>query len=111
MKEIIILNQETMGGGSEELGRKLMSAFLTKLWASPVKPEAILFYNGAVKLLTLGGGCLEALHALEKAGVDLVACGTCVNYFELDGKIGVGRISGMEEILTLIQKAKKVVTI
>ena len=111
MKEVIILNDDAMGRGSEELGKKLIGAFLTKLWASPIKPDAIIFYNGAVKLLTTSGGCLEALHFLEEAGVDIVACGTCVNFFKLEGQVNIGRISGMEEILMLIQKAKKVVTI
>lgn len=111
MKEVIIFNDDSMGRGSQELGKKLMGTFLTKLWASPIKPDAIIFYNGAVRLLTPGGGCLDALHFLEKAGVDIVACGTCVNFFKLEEEVSVGRISGMEEILVLIQKAEKVVTI
>lgn len=111
MKEVIILNGNTMGHGSDELGRKLISVFLKKLWASPTKPDAVLFYNEAVRLLTLEGGCVEALHGLQEAGVDLVACGTCVDHFDLKEEIQVGRISGMEEILSIIQKAQKVVTI
>ncbi|NLY35812.1 MAG: sulfurtransferase-like selenium metabolism protein YedF [Tissierellia bacterium] len=111
MKEVIIINDDAMGRGSKELGKKLIGTFLTKLWASPIKPDAIIFYNGAVKLLTIGGGSHQALHFLEKAGVDLIACGTCVSYFELEEQINLGRISGMEEILMLIQKAEKVVTI
>lgn len=111
MKEVIIINRDTMGSGSQELGKRLIIAFVKKLWASPIKPEAIIFYNGAVKLLTSAGGCLEALHFLEEAGVDLVACGSCVNFFDLNKQLRVGRISSMEEILDMIQKAQKVVTI
>ncbi|NLY73210.1 MAG: sulfurtransferase-like selenium metabolism protein YedF [Tissierellia bacterium] len=111
MKNVIILRDDAMGGGSQELGRKLMGTFLLKLWGSSKKPEGIIFYNGGVKLLTAAGGSLEALEALEKQGVDLVACGTCIDFFGIGDQIEVGRVSGMEEILDIIQTAEKVVTI
>ena len=111
MKEVMLLHAQTMGRGSDELGKKLMGVFLKKLWSNPDKPEAIIFYNESVRLLTIQGGCVEALHGLSESGVDLVACGTCINHFELADDIQVGRVSGMEEIVSLIQRAEKVVTI
>lgn len=111
MQTVFIINSEFMGTGDEELGATIMSAFFKKLWASKEKPSAILFYNSGVKLLTKQGGQLDALHQLHAAGVDLIACGTCVDKFGLKNEIAEGRVSGMEELLHTMMQAKKVVTI
>lgn len=111
MKTVFILNSQYMGHGNDELGETIMGAFFKKLWASPDKPVAILFYNGGVKLLTKAAGHLDALHHLHTAGVDLIACGTCVDKFQLQDEIAEGRISGMEEILQTMMQADKVITI
>lgn len=94
----LIVNSECMGSGSDELGHQLIGSFFRKLWGSENKPARILFYNSAVKLLAKGSPVLEALDGLSEAGVDLIACGTCVTYFDLKDKIVVGRISDMTEI-------------
>ncbi len=111
MKNVMIMHAPTMGRGCDELGQKLIGVFFKKLWSNPEKPDAIIFYNESVRLLTKEGGCVEALHGLEEAGVDLVACGTCINHFDIAEDVQVGRVSGMEEIVSLIQGAEKVVTI
>ncbi len=111
MDKIIILNYEFFGHGSDELGQKLMGAFLKKLWARDDKPNAIIFYNSAVKMLAKGSFQLDALNGLEEAGVDLAACGTCIKHYEIEDKIMVGRVSGMEEIVDMMMKAKSVITI
>jgi selenium metabolism protein YedF len=111
MNTIYILNSEFMGHGDEALGHQLIGAFLKKLWARQDKPSTIIFYNSAVKLLTKGSMYLDALNGLSEAGVDLAACGTCLNYFGLTDDLKVGRISGMEEIVDLTMKADNVVTI
>lgn len=111
MKTVMILNSMHMGHGDDELGSTIMGALLNKLWASPHKPDAILFYNSGVKLLTKAAGQVQPLHALAEAGVDLVACGTCVTKFDLKDEIACGRISGMEEILHIMMQAEKVITI
>ena len=64
-----------------------------------------------MKLLAEGSPVLPPLAGLAEAGVDLVACGTCVDHFELRGRIKVGRVSGMDEILGLLAKAPKVITL
>jgi selenium metabolism protein YedF len=111
MKTVYILNSEFMGQGNDELGHKLMGAFLKKVWSRKKKPHAIIFYNSAVKLLATGSMYLDALHGLHDSGVDLIACGTCIDFYALTDKIDVGRVSGMEEIVDLTQKADSVVTI
>lgn len=111
MKKVVVLNSDVMGGDSRELGERLINSFLLKLWASKEKPDAIIFYNAGVKLLASKSSSLNPLMGLRDEGVDLVACGTCIDYFELGADIKVGRVSNMEEILSLMLSAEKTITI
>ncbi|MBU0497362.1 MAG: sulfurtransferase-like selenium metabolism protein YedF [Candidatus Thermoplasmatota archaeon] len=110
MKSIIVINKERFGVGDEDLGDTLLSSFLRKLWASEKKPDAILFYHAGVKLLKDGSPVRDALEELEKAGVDLIACGTCVGYYDIKKSIKLGRISDMATIISTIMNADKVIT-
>ena len=83
MKTTIIFNSESLGKGNDELGKTLIGSFLRKLWASEKKPDTIIFYNSSVNLLTEKSLILDALSGLINAGVDLVACSTCVGFYEL----------------------------
>ena len=111
MKNVLVLNSDTMGRGDDDLGRQLIGGFLRKLWNQQTRPEAIVFYNSGVKLLVEGAPALDALEGLSRAGVDLVACGTCCDYFEITGKLRLGRISDMQEITSLLMNSAKVTTI
>jgi selenium metabolism protein YedF len=110
MKTTIILHSETLGRGSDELGKMMMGSFLRKLWASDKKPDTIVFYNSAVHLMTEKSSVLDALSGLSKAGVDLVACQTCIGFYEIEKKLVIGRISEMQEIISILMKSEKVIT-
>ena len=111
MSTTIIINSEVLGKGSDELGEKLMGSFLRKLCTNKEKPEAIVFYNSGVKLFARGSSVLDAMEALSEAGVDLIACGTCVAFYELGEKIHVGRVSDMQEIVSTLMNSEKVITV
>jgi len=110
MKTTILLNSETLGRGDDELGKKLIGSFLSKIWMLDEKPDAIIFYNSAVKLLSKDSSALDALISISESGVDLIACGTCVGVFNLEGKLAVGRVSDMLEIVRILTKSEKVIT-
>ena len=110
-RRLIVINSETLGAGSEELGEKLMGSFLRKLCAAPSKPEAMLFYNSGVKLLAEGSQVLDALVALQNAGVDMVACGTCAGFYGISDRMVVGRISDMAEVVGRVLETEAVVTV
>jgi selenium metabolism protein YedF len=110
MKTTIILHSATLGRGEDKLGEQLMASFLRKLWMSKEKPDSIIFYNTSVKLVCEGSLVLDALDALARAGVDLIICQTCVGYYEISDKIRVGRVSNMEEIISVLMKSTKVIT-
>lgn len=110
-KDVVIINSETLGRGDEGVGETLLGTFLRKLLANPDKPDAIIFYNSAVRLLTRQSYFLDVLDGLESSGVELLACGTCV--FKVCGQhaLAVGRISNMDEITDVIVGASKVITL
>ena len=108
---VVIVNGEQMGRGDDALGAKLLGSFLRTVAGLDPKPDALVFYNAAVKLLGPGSTSLEALKQLDDAGVDLLACVTCLEFFELTEKLQVGQVSNMREIAQRTLAATKVVTI
>jgi selenium metabolism protein YedF len=108
---IFLLHAETMGRGDDALGAKILGGFLRTLATLEPKPGALVFYNAAVRLLAPGSPHLEALAALDDAGVDLLACVTCLEHFELTERLALGRVSNMREIVQRTLAAGKVVTI
>jgi selenium metabolism protein YedF len=108
---VVVVNAEQMGRGDDVLGAKLLGNFLRTLVSLEPKPDAIVFYNAAVKLLGPGSPSLDALRQLDDAGVDLLACVTCLERFELTDRLEVGAVSNMREIGQRLLTAGKVVTI
>lgn len=108
---VVIVNGEQMGRGDDALGAKLLGSFLRTLASVEPKPDAIVFYNAAVKLLAPGAASLDALKTLDDAGVDLLACVTCLEFFGLTERIALGHVSNMREIVQRSMAAAKVVTI
>ena len=111
MATLIIIHGDSLGRGDEELGRKLMVSYLRQLTIVSPKPEAMVFYNAGVKLLVATSPVLDAMRALDESGVELMACGTCVNYFGLQHEIAVGRVTDMREIVSTMAASDKVLTV
>ncbi len=111
MKTVFIINGDTLGKGDDVLGSALMGKMLLTLADLPEMPMAIAFYNSGVRLLCEGSPVLAPLKDLEAAGVELWACGTCLDYLELRSRMVVGRGSNMREIAGALLTADKVVTI
>ena len=111
MDTTIIINDKGLVPNPEDLGKQLMGSFLRKLWMLEKKPDRMIFYGSGVFLLAQGTPFLDALDVLFKAGVDLIACGTCIGYYNLKDKIIIGRASDMQEIVSAIMKSDKVITV
>jgi selenium metabolism protein YedF len=108
---VFFIDSDSLGRGSEELGSLLMRAFLHTLGEADIKPQKIILINSGVKLACEGSPALEDLQRIISAGVEILACGTCLNYFELKEKVRAGRISNMYEILTTLSQAGRAVKI
>jgi selenium metabolism protein YedF len=106
---VVQITAATMGSGDDELGALLLRSFLKTQAELDPKPDAILFYNDGVKLCCEGSTLLDDLCGLEAAGVEIIACGTCLNYFELADQLRVGRVTDMLEIAGRLAKAGSIV--
>ena len=94
-KKVFLIQSEGLGRGEEQLGLILMATFLRLMGESKEKPETIIFWNTGVRLLCEGSRVLEHLKKLEEQGVTLLACTTCLEYFELTDRIVVGKPTTM----------------
>jgi len=108
---VIVVNHNGMGSGSEELGRILLQVFVNTLHELSPLPSAILCYNGGVFVAAEGAPTVPALADLADRGVTLLLCGTCIDYYELKGRIAVGTVSNMYEILQRVSTSERVITL
>jgi len=107
----IVFGQDIMGKGSEELGKILIKGFIYTLTESTPFPSTLVFLNGGVKLTVEDSEVLEDLKKLEEEGVEILSCGTCLDYFEIKDKLKVGEISNMYTILEKIKNANNTIMI
>ena len=90
-----LIQSEGLGRGDEQLGSLLMASFLRLLGESQDKPGSLIFWNAGVRLMCQGSQVLEHLKRLEEQGVELLACTTCLEYFELMDELAVGKPTTM----------------
>ncbi len=106
---VVAIGSNTMGAGNDELGKALMKAFVFALTNADTLPERIIFYNSGAYLPCEGSDSLEDLKNLEKAGVKITACGTCLNFYGLTEKLQVGTVSNMYDIVEALTAARTVI--
>ncbi|WP_456434508.1 sulfurtransferase-like selenium metabolism protein YedF [Thermosulfuriphilus sp.] len=101
---VVALTSDVMGAGDEVLGRILIQAFIKTLPEVSPPPQAVIFYNRGVFLACEGSEALPALKSLAEKGVEMIACGTCLDYFGLKDRLAVGRVGNMFEIISLFSQ-------
>lgn len=106
---VVVISSDKMGEGDEKLGRILMKGFIYALTELDVLPSTVLLYNGGAKLSVEGSESLQDLKTLESLGVEILTCGTCLNFYGISEKLGVGTVTNMYEIAEKQMKASKVV--
>lgn len=95
---VIVISSDRMGEGNDELGHVLIKGFVYALTQLDELPETVLLYNGGAKLSAEGSDSLEDLKLLEAQGVEIMTCGTCLNYYGLSEKLQVGTVTNMYSI-------------
>jgi selenium metabolism protein YedF len=103
----VILSDNRMGRGDDALGDILIRAFIHTLLQLKPRPDTIICYNAGVKLAAKGSAALDDLQQLERAGAEILVCGTCVNYFGLGDQIAAGHISNMYDIVETMAGATR----
>jgi selenium metabolism protein YedF len=107
---VLFVASEYMGQGEHaELGTILVRAFFHTLGEVEPLPDTIIFVNSGVKLVVEGSPVLEDLDALCGKEIEVLACGTCLEYYGLKDKLAAGEISNMYTIAETMLGAGKVV--
>ena len=108
---MVMVTSNTIGHGDDELGKKLMVSFLKTLKEMGQELWRLVFLNSGVKLTISGSDVLEDLKDLEKSGVHILVCGTCLTHFNLLEKKQAGETTNMLDIVTAMQLADKVINV
>ena len=108
----VFIGKDHLGEGDQELGYNLLRMALFTLSQGDTLPASVLFMNGGVRLPAgEDAQVLESLQALSGRGVDILVCGTCLNYYGLTDQLKIGTVSNMYDILSHMQEAGKVLSL
>ncbi|WP_104750302.1 hypothetical protein [Helicobacter cynogastricus] len=98
----VVFSSDKIGEG--DLGAQVLVGFLKSLAEVPTDllPKQVIFLNRGVLLSTHNPHlenpqALQALENLQKLGVEILSCQTCVEHFE--GRIALGRLTNAREAL------------
>ncbi len=103
-EEIIMIGSNLLGVGDEALGAILMRGFIYTLSEAKPFPKKILFVNSGVKLTTENEEAIENLKKMEAKGVEILSCGTCLDYYHVKDNLGVGTVANMYDIVDALKK-------
>ena len=108
---VLLVGSDCFGNGSEELGRILLKGFIYAVSELEEPPSYILFINSGVFLTSAGANTIDDLKKLEEKGTCILTCGTCLNFYGLTEKLGIGSITDMYNIVEILNNAEKVINI
>ncbi len=106
---VVVLASDKMGEGDDELGHLLMTNFIKALNDLDILPQKMVFYNSGGKLAANGSPVIEHLKDLEKMGVELLLCATCVNHYSIESIVGAGTLSNIYAIAEVMASAGNIV--
>lgn len=110
-QHVVFIRSNFLGLGSDELGALLMRSFFYAVNQTPESlPAAVVLMNSGVLLAIEDSPVLVDLQSLAAAGVEIVACGTCLDFYKVKDLLRVGRISNMYDIYEILA-ARRVITL
>lgn len=106
---VVVIASDRMGEGNDELGKVLIKGFIFAVTQLDKLPKTMLFYNGGATLTADGSDSLEDLKSLEAQGVEIMTCGTCLDYYGLKEKLAVGSVTNMYSIVETMANAGRII--
>lgn len=106
---VIAIASDCMGNGNDELGKVLIKGFIFAVTQLETLPKTMIFYNGGATITAEGSDSIEDLKHLEAQGVEILTCGTCLNYYGLSEKLKVGSVTNMYSIVEILTGADKII--
>lgn len=108
-KVAVYINSHLLGIGDEALGAILMRSFLKTLLEMERQPSRLILIHSGVRLAVEGSEVLETLQALSGKGVEILSCGTCLDFYQLKEKLRVGKISNMYDIAQSLLESDRLI--
>ncbi len=108
-KVVVLVDGATVGRGDDLLGAVLMKSFLHTLKEIEPRPWRLIFINAGVKLAAEGSDLLSVLSELESLGIEILSCGTCLDFFKLKEKLRAGKVTNMYDIVSSLVAATNVI--
>lgn len=109
--DVYLITTDELGKGSRELGAVLMKSFMYSLSEQKQLPGSMIFINSGVRLTTEGSEVIDTLKILENKGVEILSCGTCLDYYNIKDKLLIGGVTNMYTIVEKLMEAQKVINI
>lgn len=106
---VVAIQRNRLGDGAEELGNILIKAFVNTLPEVSTKPKTIVFLNSGIYLALKDSVVIDSLKKLEADEVEIMVCGTCLDYYQQKQNLGVGKVSNMYDILERLTNASHVI--
>jgi len=106
---IVAFQKNRLGDGAEELGNILIKAFINTLPETTLKPKSLIFLNSGIFLALKDSLVLDALKKLEQMGIEILVCGTCLDYYHKKQELGVGIISNMYDIIERLSQTGNII--
>lgn len=107
----IFISSDKMGKGNDELGEVLIKGYIYTLTETKPYPKYMVFVNSGVKLTTKNEATIENLKILEEAGVEILSCGTCLDYYNLKDNLQVGSVTNMYTIVDIMNSSSQTISI
>lgn len=107
----VFISSDKIGEGDIELGKILMKGFVYTLTETKPYSRYIILVNSGVNLSTSNEDTIENLKKLENFGVEIVSCGTCLDFYNLKESLKVGRVSNMYDILEIMKNTDKTISL
>jgi selenium metabolism protein YedF len=106
---VVVFPSDKMGQGDDELGSVLIRAFIHAAGEASPRPDVMIFFNSGVNLAAEGSEVLDDLQSMERQGVKMLVCGTCLDFFCLKDSLRAGMVSNMYDIAETMLSAGRIV--
>ncbi len=108
---VVVITSDKLGRGEDALGTVLMKAYTYTLTEAAPAPKAVILINSGVKLVCEGSEALVNLEKLHSMGVEIISCGTCLDFYNIKDNLKIGIVGNMYMIVEKMNKAAKVINI
>ena len=106
----LVFAKNRIGEGAEELGKMLVSGFLNTFKEMEKLPQKVIFLNSGIDLVLKDSPTIPILKEYEAQGVELLACGACLDFYKKVDEVAVGRVSNAYDILNATINTGKVIS-